>query len=178
MYEGLGDEENAFIEFAREHGYAECFPWRSDDRNYQGQATLKGSRSFLKELAKRINHELQLQEKPNMKTYLTTDYSPSMQERGIPCLGIVDVTESEFKAELFNAGKNGRLVTAVDNKDTAKILSMKMGMGIKCSQTNITLQKGDVVLCAIPQTRAPEGAREFTDEEVAKAEYRYFYVEC
>ena len=112
-----------------------------------------------------------------MSTYLTTTYTPAMQGNGIPCLGITEITEDTFKAELSNAAK-GQLVIAVGHENTAKILSGKLGITIPMNRVSITLKKNDILLCTIPQFRAPSGAREFTDEEIAESKFRYFFVEC
>ena len=101
-----------------------------------------------------------------------------MQAKGVvPCLGITELSEDAFKAELSNAAK-GQLVLAVGHANTAKILSGKLEIAIPMNRVNITLQKDDVLLCAIPQFRATEGAREFTNEEIAESKFRYFFVEC
>jgi len=110
--------------------------------------------------------------------YITTTFSPSMiKEGGDVKAEIKELGETEFISVVRGLLRYDDCVPAVGHENTAALLARKIGVDRALyARVNITLGKGDALFCAIPQFRAPEGAREFSDEEVAGARFRYFVV--
>jgi len=107
--------------------------------------------------------------------YLTTTFSPSML--GEKTKAIVEETDlSTFREVLGICIDNNNAVPAVGHQNTASLLARKLGIvsGIY-RRVDPKLSAGDGVFCAIPQFRLPE-TREFTDEEIGRAEFRYFII--
>lgn len=103
-------------------------------------------------------------------TYLTTTFSPSMLSSGVTAT-VQEITEEKFASYL-----KVEYVPAVGHENTAVLLQKKFGLAnVPFARVNITLNAGDVVLAAIPQFRLPE-TREFTDNEIASAKFRYFLI--
>jgi hypothetical protein len=102
--------------------------------------------------------------------YLATSFSVNM----LPKMGSCQV--QEISEEVFRELLDQPFVSAVGHEVTAKILGQKFGKDIAFNRTNIQLQRGDQLLVAVPQFRA-EQSREFTEEEIAKAQFRFFLVD-
>jgi len=107
-------------------------------------------------------------ETQKMDQWLTTTFSPMMLSQGT----------NAWISELQEIPSRERLMlftSAVGHENTAKILSLKLGVAVNVNRINLTLKPGDLVLAAIPQFRA-EQAREFSEEEIEQAEFRYFLI--
>jgi hypothetical protein len=102
--------------------------------------------------------------------YLAASFSVSMLPQGGSCI-VREISEQVFR-ELLDQP----FVSAVGHEVTAKILGQKFGKDIAFNRQNIQLQRGDELLIAVPQFRA-EQSREFSEEEIAKAQFRYFLVD-
>jgi len=100
---------------------------------------------------------------------LGTTFSPSMLKRGVA--RVFEVTEEAF---CLAVGDN--FVSVVSHENTARILTKRLGKTVQFNRVNVELRPGDVLFCAIPQIRF-DVAREYTDEEIATAPFRFFVVE-
>ena len=111
------------------------------------------------------------------KVYLTTTFTPAMLPRGFGGnLSVDEVSAEVFGRRLADAAREGVLVPAVGHQNTAEILRRKFLLSHSpFARVPVELARGDVVLAAIPQFRAGE-SREFTDDEVRNAEFRYFVI--
>ena len=98
---------------------------------------------------------------------VTTTISPSMIWKD-PVI-IKEIDEKEFK-ELI---EKRDFKSAVGHEVTAKILSKKFNIDIKFNRENIAITYNTLILAAIPQFRVSE-SREFTEDEIKSAEFRYF----
>lgn len=108
--------------------------------------------------------------------YLTTTFSPAMLSDNHVVATVVEVSESQFQDDVHKALSEGELTPAVGHENTAALLQARLGLEKTLwARVNLTLNDGDVVLAAIPFFRAPE-SREFTDEEVRSAKFRFFKV--
>jgi len=124
-----------------------------------------------------------------MKSYLTSTFSPSMLPSGGRAR-VEEVEEGTFRIQVQKVARAGELIPAVGHEVTAEILRQRIfqsmihkGSFLKFApetlfaRVNITLASGERLFAAIPQFRPPE-SREFTDEEVAGAQFRFFIVEA
>ena len=111
------------------------------------------------------------------KVYLTTTFTPAMLPRDYcGAVHIEEVNEKVFGRHLELAARERVLVPAVGHQNTAEILRRKFLLSRSpFARVPLELARGDGVLAAIPQFRAGE-AREFTDDEVRNAEFRYFVI--
>ena len=102
-----------------------------------------------------------------MKKILTVAFSVSMvRDREV---SIKEVREEEFLTLL---GED--FVSAVGHQTTADILSRRWNKTILFARQNISCT--DSLICvAVPQIRFDE-AREFTEEEIKEAPFRFFVV--
>ena len=116
-------------------------------------------------------------------TDLTATFSPSGREAQVE-----EIDEGAFFRLVKEAFIRGRLVPRVGHENTARLLALRLQKeGVEAlgesgvgplplfSRENVALGSGDELLAAIPQARFSE-AREFTDEEVAGAKFRYFLI--
>lgn len=95
--------------------------------------------------------------------------SPSMIKQGMA--RVFEVPE-----EIFRLLLGDDFVSVVGHENTAHILTKRLGKTVRFNRVNVELQPGDILFCAIPQVRF-EMAREYTDEEIATAPFRFFVVE-
>ena len=102
-------------------------------------------------------------------TYLTTTFSPSMLPANSEAI-VKELTEDKPR-QLLKQG----FTSAVGHENTAAILSRLFGTPVQFNRVNLTLQNGDVLLAAVPQIRFTE-AREYSDDEVTSASFRFFAV--
>ena len=99
--------------------------------------------------------------------FLSTAFSVSMI--GDREIGIREVREGEFLALIKED-----FVSAVGHQTTADILSRRWNKTILFARQNISCT--DSLICvAVPQIRFDE-AREFTEEEIKNAPFRFFVV--
>jgi len=111
-----------------------------------------------------------------VNTYLSTTFSPSMLAHNVKAC-VEEMDFGNFRLQVQKLTRSGELVPAVGHENTAQLLRQKLGVDIELyARVNLKLEDGDVLFCAIPQFRAPE-AREFTAEEIASAEFRYFIIQ-
>jgi len=116
------------------------------------------------------------------KIFITTTFSPSMM-RGDSVVVVQEVDEAVFWAEMFNVNTtNNEIVPAIGHKNTANIIRRRMPDFISkampeniFNRVKIEMGDGDWVFAIIPQFR-PDETREFTDEEVKKAKFRFFTI--
>ena len=113
------------------------------------------------------------------RNYLATAFSPAMMAH-IPDnlyleATVKEVRREDFLASVRAANSFGVLKSIVGHENTAELLSRKLGIPVEFNRETVTLGEYDVVFIAVPQIRF-DGAREFTDEEVEKAPFRYFHV--
>jgi hypothetical protein len=105
-----------------------------------------------------------------MARIVATTFSPSMLPEGGHA-EIKEVSENSFQQLLEIAP----FTSAVGHKITANILSQKFDVDIQFNRIDVTITSRDILLVAVPQFRA-EASREFTEEEVQNAPFRYFVV--
>jgi len=128
-----------------------------------------------------------------MRTYLATTFSPAMLSVEGGVAKVVEVDEAHFIYLVKKALSWGTLCPAVGHENTARLLALRLqkeGVEVTAeegaeetfvplnlfSRASLTLKQGDELLAAIPQFRAPE-AREFSDEEIEQAKFRFFLIE-
>lgn len=108
----------------------------------------------------------------SFKIYLTTTISPAMLDKSAGQMTIREITEDAFAAIL----KSGEEISfAVGHENTAKLLEHRYELKGVFSRVNLCLGLGDYVLAAVPMMRV-DSTRELTDEEINKAEFRFFEV--
>lgn len=107
--------------------------------------------------------------------YLTTTFSPMMMGEGRSAK-VVEKTLEELKEIFQSEGiKPQDFVNAVSHENTAHLLTRILGFEVPFSRVNLTLHGRDQVLACIPKFRVGE-TREFTDEEIASANWRFFVI--
>ena len=104
-----------------------------------------------------------------MTVYLSTAFSLSMLSSGGKA-SVEEISKSDFLSSLADG-----FTSVVGHENTAAILTRIVGRTVDFRRVSIRLEDGDVMLVAVPQFRADQ-AREFTDEELKKASFRYFRV--
>jgi len=118
------------------------------------------------------------------KVYLTTTFSPSMISKKNKGVMVQEVSELEFWRMLKGVINTGEVefVSAIGHENTADIVLRRMPDELKeqmpeslFNRVNIKVEHGDWVFAIIPQIRF-DSTREFTDEEVKKAEFRFFIM--
>jgi len=112
------------------------------------------------------------------KVYITTAISPMMLPQpdaaGCHSMVVVEHEEHFFRDLIRIYRENGHeIVGAVGHPNTASLLEAKFGLTSLANRVSITLEPGDRVLAAVPQFRPPE-SREFSDNEIRSAKFRYF----
>lgn len=101
--------------------------------------------------------------------YLGNTFSPMMLEAdGNAIMG-------EYSLDAVKKFLEKPHTSVVSHEVTAPILSALLGIPVAFNRVNLTLNKGDCLICVIPAFRCNE-AREFTHEEVASAGVRCFVV--
>jgi hypothetical protein len=104
------------------------------------------------------------------RIYLTTTVSPTMMNKQAGQMNIREITEDAFAAIL----KSGEDINyAVGHENTAKLLERRYGLQGVFNRVNLNLRLGDYVLAAVPLMRV-DATRELTNEEIEKAEFRFF----
>jgi len=114
------------------------------------------------------------------KVFITTTFTPSMMKNKV--VMVEEIDEARFWAELYNVSQGSEVVPAVGHENTAEIIKERMPDFVKekmpeslFQKINIEMQDGDWIFAIIPQFR-PNETREFTDEEVKKAKFRFFII--
>jgi len=82
----------------------------------------------------------------------------------------------EVNEETFNRELGDDFESYVGHEATAKLLSAKFGKEISFNRANITLTPAVKLFVAVPQFRV-DVAREFTEDEIKNAKFRYFIIE-
>jgi hypothetical protein len=82
----------------------------------------------------------------------------------------------EVNEETFNRELGDDFESSVGHEATAKLLSAKFGKDIPFNRTNVTLTPDVRLFVAVPQFRV-DVAREFTEDEIKNAKFRYFIIE-
>lgn len=106
-----------------------------------------------------------------MKIYFTSTINPAMLSKGAESMTVRELDEEMFTSTLLSV--KDELIPAIGHKNTAELLERVFHMENLFQRRNISLANGDTVLAAIPQFRVGE-AREYTDEEIKKARFRFF----
>jgi hypothetical protein len=106
----------------------------------------------------------------NRKTYLACTFSPMMLGKGA---GEAKIREIRFR-EAQQLLKGG-FFSVVSHLNTAKLLTKKLGVEVEFNRENVSLTHSCRVVVCTPCFRVDE-AREFTDEEIELAEFRFFSV--
>jgi len=115
-----------------------------------------------------------------MKSYLTTTFSPSMlPDRGRALVEEAD--EGLFRVQVQKKARAGELIPAVGHENTAELLKRRLNLEpffkeSLYARVSLVLEPGEIVYAAIPQCR-PE-TREFSDEEIAEAKFRFFFIQA
>ena len=118
------------------------------------------------------------------KVFLTTTFSPSMIGRKNKGVMVQEVSEMEFWRMLEGVINTGEVnfIPAIGHENTADIVLRRMPDELReqmpdslFNRANIKVEHGDWVFALIPQVRF-DSTREFTDEEVKKAEFRFFII--
>ena len=104
-----------------------------------------------------------------MKNVITTTFSVSM-------LPASEEASSRLNEETFNRELGDDFESYVGHEATAKLLSTKFGKEIPFNRANITLTPDIKLFVAVPQFRV-DVAREFTEDEIKNAKFRYFIIE-
>ena len=106
--------------------------------------------------------------------YIGTAFSPSMLGEGSAV--VYEVVEKRFVFLFNRENRRYGVYSIVGHKNTAEVLSRRLNLQIPFNRETISLVKGQKLFVAVPQARFDE-AREFTDEEIRKAPFRFFVVE-
>ncbi|MCD6318946.1 DUF1874 domain-containing protein [Candidatus Aerophobetes bacterium] len=115
------------------------------------------------------------------KVFLTTTFSPSMMGRKAKVLMVHEVKEEEFWRSLSGVKnvEGNEFIPAIGHENTADIVRKRMPKEMReqklFNRVNIEVEHGDWIFAIIPQVRF-NSTREFTDEEVKKAEFRFFII--
>jgi hypothetical protein len=107
-----------------------------------------------------------------MKNIITTTFSVSM----LPVSEEANLRIREVNEETFNRELGDDFESSVGHEATAKLLSAKFGKDIPFNRTNVTLTPDVRLFVAVPQFRV-DAAREFTEDEIKNAKFRYFIIE-
>jgi len=113
-----------------------------------------------------------------MTTYLTNTFSPAMlqgESQAIVNPLYYPTGLNEVKYVFENGFDTSRKVSAISHEVTSVVLSTLLGFPVPFNRFNLSLSRGDVVYCLIPNFRA-DIAREFTKEEIENAGVRIFRV--
>jgi hypothetical protein len=102
--------------------------------------------------------------------YIGTTFSPAMVSPDAAGFHGEEKTSAEM---IQICASCESLTSVVGHANTARVLTKKLGIDVAFNRANVTLASGDVLLSAIPQFRVDE-TREYTDTEVADANFRYF----
>lgn len=109
-----------------------------------------------------------------------TTFSPSMMAgRNIYTSVIVtEVTEADFLFGLQRELKKWGIPphSIIGHANTAEVLSRRLQCPLPFNRENFTLVEGQKLFVAVPQIRFSE-AREFSDEEIQRAPFRFFIAE-
>jgi len=95
---------------------------------------------------------------------------------------VEEADEGLFRVQVQKKARAGVLVAAVGHETTAVLLKKRLNLepffkGSLYAKINLSLRKGEIVYAAIPQFRTPE-TREFSDEEIVGAEFRFFFIQA
>jgi hypothetical protein len=82
----------------------------------------------------------------------------------------------EVNEETFNRELGDDFESCVGHEVTAKLLGAKFGKEIPFNRSNVTLTPDIKLFVAAPQFRV-DVAREFTEDEIKNAKFRYFIIE-
>jgi hypothetical protein len=104
----------------------------------------------------------------SMSKFVGNTFSPMMLSKGITA-EIREITLEETKVLVNGA------TSVISHETTAPVVSALLGQEVSFNRANVALNKGDELICVIPNFRANE-AREFTFEEVSGAGFRCFHV--
>ena len=107
-----------------------------------------------------------------MRNVITTTFSISM----LPASEEANLRIREVNEETFNRELGDDFESYVGHEATAKLLSAKFGKDIPFNRANITLTSDVKLFVAVPQFRV-DVAREFTEDEIKNAKFRYFIIE-
>jgi hypothetical protein len=107
-----------------------------------------------------------------MKNVITTTFSVSM----LPASEESNLRIREVSEETFNRELGDDFESYVGHEATAKLLSAKFGKEIPFNRANVTLTPDIKLFVAVPQFRV-DVAREFTEDEIKNARFRYFIIE-
>ena len=102
--------------------------------------------------------------------FLSTSFSPMMLGKGSGVAKVREIRLREAK-QLLKSGFH----SVVGHENTARLLTKKFGVNVKFNRETISLGHSCRVVVCTPCFRVDE-AREFTDEEIECAEFRFFSV--
>ena len=102
--------------------------------------------------------------------FLSTTFSPMMMGKGC---GKVKIREIHLR-ETITLLKDG-FYSVVGHENTARLLTRKLDMNVEFNRETISLGHSCRVVVCTPCFRVDE-AREYTDEEIEYAEFRFFSV--
>ena len=118
------------------------------------------------------------------KVYLTTTFSPSMISKKNKGVMVQQIDKSEFWRMLKGVMNTGEVefIPAIGHENTADIILRRMPDELReqmpeslFNRINVKMEHGDWIFAIIPQIRF-DFTREFTDEEIKKAEFRFFII--